>query len=175
MAGRFLLAAAAWLLAMSAPALAAAPPKADVTDFAQLKTPLPYPYDEAGDADANRVDARIAQAAARARREHKLLLVDLGGNWCGDCRILAGTLELPNIKRFVEAHYVVETVDTGRMNKNLQVPARYGVSRLEGVPSVLVIDPRDDRLVNQGHVPALADARHMTPQALADWLAQWPQ
>ena len=61
------------------------------------------------------------------------------------------------------------------MNKNLQVPGRYGVTRLEGVPSVLVVDPKDDRLVNRGHVPALADARHMSPQALADWLAQWPQ
>jgi thiol-disulfide isomerase/thioredoxin len=170
---RRMLALAGWLVAMSSPAFAASPPRADVSSFAGLKTPLPYPYDEAGDADPKRVDARLARAAAQARREHKLLLVDLGGNWCGDCRILAGTLELPNIRRFVDAHYVVATVDTGRMDKNLQVPGRYGVDKLSGVPSVLVIDPSDDRLVNQGHVPALADARHMSPQALADWLAQW--
>jgi hypothetical protein len=23
------------------------------------------------------------------------LLIDLGGNWCGDCRILAATMDLP--------------------------------------------------------------------------------
>ena len=120
------------------------------------------------------MDARIDRAKAQARREHKLLLVDLGGNWCGDCRVLAGTMELPSIKRFVDAHYVVATLDTGRMNKNLQVPARYGVGKLDGVPSVLVVDPVSDRLLDAGHVPALADARHMSPQALADWLAQWP-
>jgi hypothetical protein len=28
-------------------------------------------------------------------------------------------------------------------------------------------------LVNAGRVSAIRDARHMTPQALADWLAQW--
>jgi hypothetical protein len=38
---------------------------------------------------------------------------------------------------------------------------------------VLVVDPASDRLVDAGHISALSDARHMTPQALADWLAQW--
>jgi hypothetical protein len=28
-------------------------------------------------------------------------------------------------------------------------------------------------LLDGGHVAALADARSMTPQSLADWLAQW--
>jgi len=31
----------------------------------------------------------------------------------------------------------------------------------------------DGKLVNAGHVSAIEDARHMSPQALADWLAQW--
>ena len=172
---RPILIALALAAATAAPSLAAVPaPKAEIATFAELKTPLPYPYDEAGDADPKAVDARIAAAKAQALREHKLLLVDLGGNWCGDCRVLAGTMELPSLKRFVDAHYVVTTLDTGRMNKNLQVPGRYGVAKLDGVPSLLVVDPRSDRLLDAGHVPALADARHMTPQALADWLAQWP-
>lgn len=172
---RSLILAAALAATVAGSALAAVPaPKAEIASFAELKTPLPYPYDEAGDADPKAVDARIAKARAQAARQHKLLLVELGGNWCGDCRVLAGTMELPSIRRFVDAHYVVATLDTGRMNRNLQVPARYGVAKLDGVPSVLVVDPRTDKLLDAGHVPALADARHMSPQALADWLAQWP-
>ena len=160
----------AWSAARAAPA-----PKADVASFAELQTPLPYPYDPAGDADPKAVDAKLRRAEAQALREHKLLLIDMGGNWCGDCRILAGTMELPSVKRFVDQHYVEVTVDSGRhMDQNLQVPARYGVSRLAGVPSLFIIDPRDDRLVDAGHTPALADARHMSPQGLADWLSRWP-
>jgi len=66
-------------------------------------------------------------------------------------------------------------VDVGRIDKNLQIPGRYGITRpaIEGVPSLLVVDPRTDTLLDRGHVAALADARYMTPQALADWLAQW--
>ena len=77
-------------------------------------------------------------------------------------------------RKFLNAHYEVVTVDVGRFDKNLAVPARYGITqRLEGVPALLVVDPRSNRLLNAGHVSALADARSMTPQALADWLALW--
>jgi thiol-disulfide isomerase/thioredoxin len=163
------LALVAALALAAGAAFAAAAPKVSIASFAELKTPLPYPYDEHADADA-----KVAAAKARARAAHKLLLIDLGGNWCPDCRILAGTLDLPEVKAFVDAHYEVVTVDVGRFDRNLQIPARYGITRrLEGVPSVLVVDPRSDRLIDAGHVSALSDARHMTPQALADWLAQW--
>ncbi len=57
----------------------------------------------------------------------------------------------------------------------ISISRRITASRteLEGVPSVLVVDPRTDQLINQGRTAALADARSMTPQALADWLAGW--
>jgi thiol-disulfide isomerase/thioredoxin len=165
------LAASLLALALAAPAVAApaAAPKVGIDSFAQLQTPLPYPYDEAANADA-----QVAQAKARARASGKLLLIDLGGNWCGDCRILNATIERPELKAFVERHYQVVLVDVGRFDKNLQVPAHYGITeRLEGVPALLIVDPKTDKLLDGGHVSALADARHMTPQALADWLAQW--
>ena len=150
-------------------ASAAPAPKVSIADFAQLQTPLPYPYDEKADAAA-----QVKAAAARAKAQRKLLLIELGGNWCPDCRILAGVLELPEVKAFVRAHYEVVTVDVGRLDKNLQIPARYGITeRLKGVPALLVVDPVSDRLLNAGRVTALSDARRMSPQALADWLAHW--
>ena len=162
------LAAAALLAALTAaPASAAPAPTLALKSYDQLKTPLPYPYDEAADG-VKAVDA----ARRRARAEHKLLLIDLGGNWCGDCRVLAGTVEQTELARFVRDHYVVVPVDIGRRDKNLEVPARYGL-KVEGVPALLVVDPRTDRLLNAGHVADLSDARHMSPQGLADYLAKW--
>jgi thiol-disulfide isomerase/thioredoxin len=161
------------LSAALAPAAAAAPaPRLALESYAQLQTPLPYPYDEKADASAV-----VAAAKARAKAEHKLLLIDLGGNWCGDCRILSATLEQsPELKAFIDKHYETVLVDVGRFDKNLQVPAHWGITtRLEGVPALLVVDPRTDKLLDGGRVSALEDARHMTPQALAEWLAQWPK
>jgi thiol-disulfide isomerase/thioredoxin len=167
---RTVLALAALSLTLAGPAARAAPaPKMGIASFTQLKTPLPYPYNEKANADAE-----VAKARAAAKASGKLLLIDLGGNWCGDCRILAATLERPELKAFVARHYEVVSVDVGRFERNLQVPARYGITqRLEGVPALLIVDPKTDKLLDAGHVTALSDARHMTPQALADWLAQW--
>ena len=165
---RFVLATALALLA-AGPATAAAAPRIGIDSFAQLATPLPYPYNAAADADA-----QVVRAKARARKAGKLLLIDLGGNWCGDCRILTGVMERPDLKPFLDAHYITVLVDVGRFDRNLQIPARYGITeRLEGVPALLIVDPKTDRLLDAGQVTALADAHDMSPQGLADWLAQW--
>ena len=158
-------------LGFAASAFAAAPPRTGIATFAELKTPLPYPYDEQANANA-----AVAKAKAQAKAHHKLLLIDLGGNWCGDCRVLAGTLELPAMKAFMDSHYQVVTVDVGRFERNLQIPAHYGFNtRLKGVPTLLVVDPKTDRLLNPNDVFALSSAGDMSPQALADWLARWPK
>jgi thiol-disulfide isomerase/thioredoxin len=149
-------------------ARALTPPVVAIKSYAQLKGPLPLPYDAKVGADAS-----VDSAAATAKTEHKLLLIELGANWCADCRLLAGVMALPEVRTFVDTHYVVVTVDIGRMNRNLQIPARYGVKGLDAVPALLVVDPNTGTLLNKGRVFALQDARRMTPQALADWLAQW--
>ena len=164
---KFLSGLLAGVLACGGIAQAAPAPKVFIASLRQLPTPLPYPFDERADAKA-----QVAAAAAQARASGRLLLIDLGGNWCGDCRVLSAVLELPEVAAFVRRHYVVVAVDVGHFERNLDIPRRYGVKRLQGVPALLVVD-RNGRLLDAGHVEALADARSMTPQALADWLARW--
>jgi hypothetical protein len=73
----------------------------------------------------------------------------------------------------VKQHYELVSIDIGRMDKNQQVPVRYGLDHVQGVPALLVIDPRTKRLINAGQISALSDARSMTAQAMVDWLARW--
>lgn len=158
------------LLCTLTSAVTAAPaPKLAITALEQLPMPLPAPYAEWADAAA-----AVAAGKMRAKAQDKLLLIDLGGNWCGDCRVLAGVMALPQMKAFLAKHYVTVMVDVGRFDRNLNIPAQYGITkRLEGVPALLIVDPQTDRLLNPGRVAALADARAMTPQAIAEWLARW--
>ena len=144
-----------------------APQVKSVTEMAQLETPLPTPYDENADAEA-----ALAATIARAKANGKRVLIDLGGNWCTDCRILAAVMELPELKTFVAKHYEVVVVDVGRMTRNLQIPSRYGVTKLVGVPTVLIVEP-SGKLINATNSADLADARSMNPQGIADWLARW--
>jgi len=164
--------AAALAILLPALPLAAAPvaaPRVPIATLNQLPQPLPLPYDAAANANA-----AVAAAKARALKGHRKLLIDLGGNWCLDCRLLAGVMDLPSMRGFMRRHYEVVSVDIGRFDKNLDIPARYGIKgRLAGVPALLIVDPKTDRVVNAGRETALADARTLSPQGLADWLAQW--
>jgi len=156
-------------LFLALPADAATAPKLKLADLKNLPVVVTRPYDEHADANA-----AVAAAFAKARLSRKRVLIDLGGNWCGDCLVLANLMQLPDLQRFLKAHYEMVSVDVGRFDRNLQVPARFGITkRLEGVPAILIVEPDGKTLVDAGHVAALADARHMTPQGLADWLAQW--
>jgi thiol-disulfide isomerase/thioredoxin len=157
------------ILLLATPTLAAVPaPKPSIAKLEQLPVLTMQPYDEAANADT-----QVAAAFARAHKSHKRVLIDLGGNWCADCIILVNFVKLPEMHRFMAAHYEEVSVDVGRFNRNLQIPARFGFTkRLEGVPALLIVTP-DGKLVNGDNIFATADARNMTPQALADYLARY--
>lgn len=157
------------LLLLATPALAAAPtPKLSIASLQQLPIVTMRPYDEKADANA-----QVDRAFARAKKSGKRVLIDLGGNWCPDCIVLANFLHLPEMRRFMDAHYEVAMVDVGRFDRNLQVPARFGFkTRLKGVPTLLIATP-DGKLVNRDDVFATTSASSMTPQSLADYLAKY--
>jgi len=153
------------LAALTLPAFADVPsPKIGQVELAQ---PLPLPYDVNADARAD-VDAALARAKARGKR----VIIDLGGNWCGDCRVFAGILEVPALKKFVDAHFEVVAVNVGRYDTNLDIPARFGLEKPHAAPTTLIVSPQG-KLLNADDLVALKDARSMTPQAVADWLAHW--
>lgn len=164
---RFAPVAIASGLMLAAPVQALPAPRLHVASVDAL-APLPLPYNTNADATRD-----VAAAKKRAAAAHKLLMVDLGGNWCLDCRILAGVMDQPEMAPFLRRHYEVVVVDVGRFDKNLAIPQHYGFKQLEAVPAVLIIDPRTDRPVNRNAVFALGDARTLSPQGAADWLAKW--
>jgi len=153
-----LLATPAWAATLKSP----------IATMEQLPVVLMQPYDEHANADA-----AVAAAFERAKKSHKRVLIDLGGNWCVDCVVLANFVEQPAVKKFVAAHYEWVAVDVGRFDRNLQVPARFGLTkRLTGVPTIIIATP-DGKQANQNDLFVLADARSMTPQAVADYLAKY--
>ncbi len=128
--------------------------------------PAAAPYDTEADAHAA-VDAAFARAHANG---HKVML-DFGGNWCPDCRALAGVLAAPAVAAWTADNYETVLVDVGRFKKNMDIAQRYGV-KINAAPTVLVLT-KDGKLLNQGKVFALADARYMSSQAVVDLLAGW--
>lgn len=146
----------------------AAAPRLKARTLAQLPRPLLAPYDSSRDAGKD-VDA----ALARAKQSGKPLLIDFGANWCVDCRVLAGVLELPEMRSWVAQHFELVQVDIGEFDRNLDLPRRFGATSLEAVPAILIVDPRSRRLRNPDDILGLGDARLLPPQQMANWLARW--
>ena len=150
-------------------ALADPAPKLPYTKMADLPIVSMQVYDEKANADQV-----VDDAMAKAKKTHKLLLIDEGGNWCPDCVVLHNLMLVPAMQKFMDAHYVVAMVDVGKFDRNPQIAARYGYTeRLKGVPTILVVSPATNKVINSEQVFALSNAGHQTPQDLADYLARW--
>ncbi len=92
-------------------------------------------YSDTADAPAE-IRAAIAQAA----REHKRVLLDFGGNWCGDCQVLNLYFHDPGNASLLQHNYILVDVSVGEYDRNLDLAQRYGVPLNKGVPALVVLD-----------------------------------
>src|SRR5271166_3679533 len=65
--------------------------------------------------------ADIAQATSTALKAHKRIILDFGGNWCGDCQVLDIYFHQPPNLALLEDNFVLVHVDIGHMDKNTEV------------------------------------------------------
>ena len=102
-------------------------------------------YDAAIDAQ-QAVDEALARAAANSRR----LLLVMGANWCHDSRAFAGWMAEPRFKALIAQHYELVFVNVGMPQTgdghNLHIARRFGLTSLEGTPSVVIATAGGDVL-----------------------------
>ena len=65
--------------------------------------------------------ADIAAALTQAGRENKRIILDFGGNWCGDCQVLDIYFHQSPNAELLAKNFIVVHVDIGRMDKNVDV------------------------------------------------------
>jgi len=114
----------------------------------------------------------IAAGLAKAKREHKRVILDFGGDWCGDCQVLDIYFhQAPNLE-LLDKNFVLVHVWIGHMDKNIDVAAKYGVPINKGVPALAVLTPSGKVLYSQA-TGEFADMRHMDPGSLTEFLKKW--
>lgn len=99
----------------------------------------PRPYDLSRDAMID-VDAALFAANQRGTKA----LIVMGANWCHDSRGLAGRLERPEFQTLIENKYELVYVSAGdkprQNNQNSDVSKRFGVDKIDGTPTVFIVD-----------------------------------
>ena len=117
----------------------------------------------------------IVAALALAKKEHKRVILDFGGDWCGDCQVLDLYFhQAPNSdlleKNFVVVHIYIG--EDGQMNQHLDVAERYEVPISKGVPALAVLDA-DGKLVYAQRSGEFEAMRRMDPASVSDFLNRW--
>jgi thioredoxin 1 len=122
--------------------------------------------------DGAQAKADIAAAFAKAAREKKRVLLDFGGNWCGDCHVLEIYFHDPANRDLLEANYVLVPVNIGRYDVNLDIAARYGVPVAKGVPALAVLEPTGKVVYSQrnGEFEAM---RTLDSASVTTFLVKW--
>ena len=131
------------------------------TDTLSLPLPLPYNGVEYSPEQVNGfIDETIEQS--------KQPILIFGGNWCPDCRILDGTLQLPTIKKFMEEKYQIMHIDIGRYDKNMDLISYFGIPKEKGVPRVLVFN-KYKIILNKESTKEWTTARDRVKQEVFDY------
>lgn len=114
--------------------------------------------------------ADIKAAFAEAKRTHKRVLIDFGGDWCGDCQVLDVYFHQAPNEDLLNKNFVKVNVNIGRMDANLDIAKKYGVP-VHGVPALAVVEPNGKIVVSQDK--EFADMRHMNPGSVTDFLTKY--
>ncbi len=123
------------------------------------------------DASAN-ARADIHEALATAQREHKRVILDFGGNWCGDCLILNYYFHQPPNAALLARNFVLVEIDIGQYDHNLDIAKQYGIPLKIGVPALAVLSP-DGRLLYSQRNGEFEKMRRVDLSAVTSFLERW--
>lgn len=122
--------------------------------------------------DPSQAGADLAAALKTATATHKRVLIDFGGNWCGDCQVLDIYFHNAQNLPILESNFVLIHVNVGHLDENLAIARRYDVPLEKGVPALAVLSDRGKLLYSQrtGEFEAM---RRMAPSSVTQFLVQW--
>ena len=115
----------------------------------------------------------IKEAAARAAKEHKRVILVFGGNWCYDCHVLDSVFHQADVEPLVDKNFVVVHVDIGDDGKkNNDLANQYKLPLDKGVPALAVLDS-DGKLLYSQQNGEFEAARSMDPDDILAFLNKW--
>jgi thioredoxin 1 len=122
--------------------------------------------------DPSLAKSEIHEALQRAKAQHKRVILDFGGNWCGDCKVLDIYFHDPANKALLEDNFELVDVNIGRYDVNQDIAARYGIPLQRGVPALVILSSDGKVLLAQTH-GEFESMRHLQSSDLTKFLNDW--
>lgn len=122
--------------------------------------------------DPARAKSDLAAALKAAPAAHKRILLDFGGNWCGDCQVLDIYFRDPVNAPIINANFIVVHINVGRVDENVDIAKRYRIPLDKGVPALAVLS-EDGRLLYSQKTGEFEAMRELQSSAVTRFLVQW--
>ena len=122
--------------------------------------------------EPQQAQADVAKALQTAGDTHRRIILDFGGNWCPDCRVLDGYFHDDSNRPLLEAGFVLVHVNIGRVDQNLDIAEHYEIPLKKGVPALAVLET-DGKLLYSQKTGEFEAMRKMQSSAVTDFLKQW--
>ncbi|HEY1648976.1 MAG TPA: thioredoxin family protein [Terracidiphilus sp.] len=122
--------------------------------------------------DPGQAKTDLATALRTAAATHKRVLVDFGGNWCGDCQVLDIYFHDAKNLQLLERNFVVVHINVGHLDTNQNLARQLEIPLEKGVPALAVLSEEGKLLYSQknGEFEAM---RRMDSSAVTAFLVQW--
>jgi thiol:disulfide interchange protein len=122
--------------------------------------------------DPGQANAELAAGLKKAAAEHKRVILDFGGNWCGDCKVLDIYFHQPENLPLLEKNFVLVDINIGHMDQNVAIAERYQIPLSKGVPALAVLDEHGKLLYSQ-KTGEFESMRRMESSSVTQFLTQW--
>jgi thioredoxin 1 len=115
----------------------------------------------------------IAAGLKKAKAERKRVILDFGGNWCGDCQVLEIYLhQQPNLALLEKNFVLVHVNISSQYDTNLDIIDKYEIPIHNGVPLLMVLNGEGKVLYMQKH-KEFEKMQMVTPESVGEFLNQW--
>lgn len=122
------------------------------------------------DADAK---AEIAAATAKAKQENKHVFIQIGGNWCGWCKLFHDlTTTDEELKSYIAQNYEVVHLNYSKENQNLDVLEQLEFPQRFGFPVFVILDGNGKRIHTQSS-GYLEEGKGHSQKKVMEFLQAW--
>lgn len=125
-------------------------------------------YDPSADASS-----AIKEAVSKAHDEKKHVFIQIGGNWCGWCKLFHDLVNSDQeINDYLHKNYEVVYLNYSKENKNLDVLATLDYPQRFGFPVFVILDENGTRIHTQSS-GYLEEGKGHSRTKVLEFLQQW--